>query len=129
MLRKKYFEFRYYTYSRKHFLLSQCCLIMTLLVSFITSSCYSWIIKWTYRKKVKEQQLLQVSFYLTWLGSWHLRHLSNLPGRSRAGSIKSGRLVAASTYTPLHVQYMYIIILYTTYMYTNYQCITHLGMT
>ena len=38
---------------------------------------------------------------LTRSGISHRRHLSNLPGRSNAGSIKSGRLVAANTYTPI----------------------------
>ncbi len=38
---------------------------------------------------------------LTWFGMWQHKALSNLPGLSRAGSMRSGRLVAPSTYTPI----------------------------
>jgi hypothetical protein len=40
------------------------------------------------------------NYWLTCVGMLQKRHLSRRPGRNKAGSIKSGLLVAPSMYTP-----------------------------
>ena len=48
---------------------------------------------------------LSISTLSSIVGIWQHSDLSNLPGRSSAGSIRSGLLVAAITYTPTTEKY------------------------